>query len=66
VIALTMVALSALILVVEGVRHHEPRELALVLTLLLAVGLGLRWLARDLRLHPAGFPAAGVAARPPR
>jgi hypothetical protein len=61
VIALVMVGLAELILAAEGVRHHEPRE---AVALVAAIGAGLlaaRWLAKDLRLHPAGFPVAAPA-----
>jgi hypothetical protein len=58
VIGLMLVALSGLILVVEAVRNHTPAEAALLAALLLAVVVAARWLLRDLRVHPAGFPAA--------
>jgi hypothetical protein len=60
VIALTMVALSTFILLVEVARHHKPAELALLLALLVAVALAFRWLVRDLRAHPANFPVPGA------
>jgi hypothetical protein len=56
-IALLLVAVSAVVLLVELVRHHAPPELALILP---ALGLTLvagRWLLRDLRRHPGNFPA---------
>jgi hypothetical protein len=56
-ISLLMVALAALILVVEVARHHEPSEAALLLGLMTAATLAARWLQRDLRAHPANFPA---------
>jgi hypothetical protein len=56
VIALMLVALAALILVVELARNHSELEAALLLGLLVPVALAGRWLARDLRAHPAGFP----------
>jgi hypothetical protein len=56
VIALLLVALSALILLVELARHHAPTETALLLTLLPAIALAGRWLLRDLRVHPTNFP----------
>jgi hypothetical protein len=55
-ISLLMVALGALILVVELARHHKMPEAALLLGLLTAVTLAGRWLLRDLRAHPANFP----------
>jgi len=59
VIALTMVALSSFIIVVEATRHHDPEELALLVGLLVPIALALRWLVQDLRVHPANFPAPG-------
>jgi hypothetical protein len=61
VIALLMVVLGALILVLEATRHHEPAEAAVLLALLVAVGLAAWWMLRDLRLHPASFPAPTVS-----
>jgi hypothetical protein len=60
-ISLLMVALAALILVVEAVRHHEPPEFALLLGLSAAAALAARWLLRDLRSHPANFPTPTAA-----
>jgi hypothetical protein len=60
-ISLLMVALAAMILVVECVRHHQPGEAALVLGLLALCALAGRRLLRDLRSHPANFPSAGPA-----
>jgi hypothetical protein len=57
VIALLLVALSALILLVELARHHAPTETALLLSLLAASALSGRWLLRDLLDHPSNFPA---------
>ena len=57
VIALLMVALAALVLVVELARHHSPTEAALLVGVLVPIVLAGRWLLRDLRAHPAGFPA---------
>jgi hypothetical protein len=50
------VVLGMLILVVEAARHHEAPELALLVAALVAGALAARWLARDLRVHPANFP----------
>ncbi len=55
-IALLVVALAALILLAEVVRHHRPAEAALLLGLFGLVALAAWWLARDLRAHPANFP----------
>jgi hypothetical protein len=57
VISVTLVALAALILVAELVRHHAPEETALLGTLLLSVAFAARWLLLDLRQHPANFPS---------
>jgi hypothetical protein len=57
VIALLMIALSALILLVEVARHHAPGDVALLLGLLALIVLAGRWLLRDLHGHPANFPA---------
>jgi hypothetical protein len=56
-ISVLMVVLGALILLVEGLRHHQPAELALLAGLLAAAAAAGRWLLRDLRAHPANFPA---------
>jgi len=55
-VSLMMVVLALFVLLVGLARNHEPAEAAL-----LAAGLGLcavvgRWLLRDFRAHPAGFP----------
>jgi hypothetical protein len=57
-IALLLVALGLLILVVELARHHRPADAALLAALLAVGALAARWLARDLRAHPANFPVA--------
>src|SRR5262249_55335834 len=56
VIALVLVGLAALVLFVELTRHHALAEAGLLSCLLLAFALAARWLARDLRSHPANFP----------
>ena len=65
-IALLLVALSALILVAEAIRHHRAPELAMLVGTLAVVALSARWLLRDLRTHPANFPAAGAHGVPLR
>jgi hypothetical protein len=57
VIALLMVALAALLALAAGVVHHRPQEAAVLAGVLLAALAAGRWLARDLRSHPASFPA---------
>jgi hypothetical protein len=61
VIALLMVALSLFLLVIELARHHTLAEAGLLLVLMLTTALAARWLLRDLRVHPANFPAATVS-----
>jgi hypothetical protein len=61
VIALLLVALAALVLMVELVRHHNPTEAALLVGVLVPIVLAGRWLLRDLRAHPAGFPSPTVS-----
>ncbi len=60
-IALMLVALGLLIAVVELARHHRPAEAALLGAVILAGALAARWLARDLRAHPANFPVWAAA-----
>ena len=55
-LSLMLVALALLVIAVGAARNHRPDEAALLLTLLVgALGVG-RWLWRDFRSHPAGFP----------
>jgi hypothetical protein len=58
-IALLMVALGAMVVAVELARHHRASELALLAGVLAAELAAARWLARDLRAHPANFPTPG-------
>jgi hypothetical protein len=55
-LSLLLVVLSALGLCVAVVRHHEPREAALLLGLLVVAAVIGRYLLRDFVAHPAGFP----------
>ena len=55
-----MIALAAMILVVEAARHHEPAEAALLIGLLILTVFATRWLLRDLRNHPANFPTSAA------
>jgi hypothetical protein len=57
VISLSLVALGVLLLVVEVVRHHRAPDVAALSAGLLVVGIAGVWLFRDLRVHPANFPA---------
>ncbi len=56
ILALLLVAISILVAVAEGVRHHTPQEAAVLAGVVLVAAAVARWLARDLRAHPAGFP----------
>jgi hypothetical protein len=62
VMALLLVGLAATILIVELVRHHNLKETVLVLGVMLPIALAARWLSRDLRGHPANFPATTVSS----
>ena len=56
-LSLMLVALSVLVIVVGAARNHATADAA-VLVVLLALALAIgRWLWRDFRAHPAGFPA---------
>ena len=60
-LSLVLMVLAALILVVEMVRNHSGPEVALALGLLAATGVVARFLLRDFRAHPSGFPAPAPA-----
>ena len=62
VISLMLCVLAVLVLLVAAARSREPGELALLGACLALVALAGRFLARDLRAHPAGFPETGIAA----
>jgi len=55
-ISLVMVALALLVLVVAGVRNHDPAEAGLLLVALSLALLTGRWLLSAFRTHPANFP----------
>jgi hypothetical protein len=57
VLSLLMIALAVLIVVVGATRNHAPAELALLAGVLVPAALAAHWLLRDLRRHPANFPA---------
>jgi hypothetical protein len=62
VLSLVLVALAGLVLLVEAVRHHAAiADATVVLALFVATALVGRRLARDLRAHPANFPAPTVS-----
>ena len=52
-----MVVLGLLIVAIEVARHHQASEVAVLGIVALAGLASLRWLLRDLRRHPANFPA---------
>ncbi len=52
-----LVTLALLVLAVAVVRNHQPGELGLLAGALVVCLLCGRWLLRDFRAHPAGFPA---------
>lgn len=56
-LSLVLVVLALLVLGVGVTRNHAPAEAALLLSMLAAALLVGRWLLRDFRAHPAGFPA---------
>ena len=60
VIALMLVALAALICLVALVLSAGAADVALLAGVLIACAAAARWLARDLRRHPAGFPAPAM------
>jgi hypothetical protein len=60
-VALTLIALSMLVLAAGLVREHAPIEVA-ALGGLLVLSCGTAWLlVRDLRAHPANFPEPTVS-----
>lgn len=56
VITLMLVVLALLVVAVALARNHEPGEVAVLVGLGAITLLAARWLTRDLRSHPAGFP----------
>jgi hypothetical protein len=67
--SLMLVVLALLVLAVAAARNRDPRELALFAGVLMGCLLVARWLVRDFRAHPAGFPAPtashGLRLSPP-
>ena len=55
-ISLMLVSLALMIVAVEATRHHDPNELVALGAVLVPGVAAWRWLARDLRRHPANFP----------
>jgi hypothetical protein len=55
-LSLMLVALALLVIVVGAARNHGAADAGSLLVLLVAaLGIG-RWLLRDFRAHPSGFP----------
>ena len=57
VISVLLVVVAALVLLAELARNHSPAEAGVLLGLLAVVAFAATQLLRDLRLHPASFPA---------
>jgi hypothetical protein len=55
-ISLVLIGLAVLVLLLELVRHHALAEVAVVAAVLAATLAVGRFLLRDFRRHPAGFP----------
>jgi len=55
-LSLMLVVLAILVLAVAGIRSGEPLEVAVLGAVLLMSLAAGRWLLRDFRHHPAGFP----------
>jgi hypothetical protein len=55
-LSLMLVVLAVFVAVVALARNHAPQEALLLGGVLAAALLAARWLARDFRAHPAGFP----------
>ena len=62
VMAVLLVALAGLVLLAELARHHSASEALLLLGLGVVAGAAAAWLVRDLRAHPANFPAPTPSA----
>ena len=60
-LSLVLVALAVLVIVVGAARNHDAADAGALFALLLAaLGVG-RWLLRDFRAHPSGFPEPTTA-----
>ena len=60
-LSLMLVVLALLVIVVGAARNHDAADTGGLLVLLVAaLGIG-RWLLRDFREHPAGFPEHSAA-----
>jgi hypothetical protein len=61
VLSLTLVVLALVALVIGAVRNHAPSEAATFAVLLVFTLLVGRFLLRDLRAHPSGFPEPSIS-----
>ena len=55
-LSLVLIVLAMLVVVAAGARNHAPQDALLLAGVLVVVLLAGRWLLRDFRAHPAGFP----------
>ncbi len=55
-LSLVLIALALLLLIVGSARHHGPAEAGVFIALMVVALMVGRWLLRDFRAHPAGFP----------
>ena len=55
-LSLMLVALAVFTLLVVAIRHHDAAEVALLAGVLVVAAFAARWLVRDFRPHPSGFP----------
>ena len=62
-VSLVLVALAALVLVVEAVRHHDPGELLVMIGAGTIVVLVAERMVPVFRQSPANFPTAGPSGR---
>src|SRR5829696_2046849 len=62
-LSLMLIALALLVVVAAGARNHAPQDALLLAGVLVVVLVAGRWLLRDFRAHPAGFPEARAAHR---
>jgi hypothetical protein len=60
-LSLMLIVLALLVVVAAGARNHAPQDALLLAGVLVVVLLAGRWLLRDFRAHPAGFPAPRAA-----
>jgi hypothetical protein len=64
-VCLVLVALAGLIVGVEAIRHHEPRELAVLVGVLIGIALTAGRLIPAFRSSPANFPSSSPTLASP-